>query len=242
MSAIDMKKKNDSESRALGNFMLTLYNTRIKNKIDVLEGESFTELKKELNPIIESIFKKYMIRAYIRGGQFTLDKLKIKNVPFFNIDYEGLQAIDNKFRTFIDRFWSQMQKIEMRNQQVNPKSAALTDIRIDQSGDVTEPRNTLTWRTYMFSRPLLMLISAYNLGVVLSPKQAVTVLEKSGNTHREEITRLQSVKFRFVTKKDSLVCEICRPLDDQIFEANDPQLANLPKLHYHCRCILEIIT
>lgn len=226
-----IRKKNDAQAKTLGHFMKILYNSRIKNKVNVLEGESFIRLKEELNPIIESAFKRYMIQSYVRGGQLTLDKMKIKNVPFFNIDYDGLHAIDNRFRDFIERFWQYVERIERRNQQVNPVSAAIRDIKIDEEGNVTEKKNELESSSYMLSRSLLMVVAAYNLGVALAPKYADNI---GGDI------KIGSYRYEFVSKRDNLVCELCRPLDDgTLYEVGDPMLPD-PPIHAHCRCILEM--
>jgi hypothetical protein len=241
MSVVGNRIKNDSEARILGRLLLGLYNTRIKNRVNTEEGQSFDTLKKELNPFIESVVIKYMTRSYIRGGQQVLDKTKIRSVPFFNIGVEGAQEIDNKFKIFLDKFWFAIEKIEKRNQ---PLAAAVRDIRIDEAGDVTQNEDPLDPISYIASRVLLMVVAAYNLGVALAPKETIRKLESSGGTieHSEEITTLQGVRYRFVTRRDNKVDpQICAPLDGQEFDSNDPNLPN-PPLHVYCRCILEIIT
>lgn len=235
------RERNDSEARILSRLLLGLYNTRIKNRVNTEEGESYDSLKRELNPFIESVVKKYMERAYLRGGQIILDKAGIKAVPFFNIGIEGAQTLDQKFKTFLDKFWFSIEKIEKRNQ---PLVAAVRDIKIDETGDVTQNDNPLDPTSYITSRVLLMVVAAYNLGVALAPKETIRILESSGGTleHSVEINRLQGVKYRFVTAKDNLVDPvICKPLEGQEFDQDDPNLPN-PPLHVGCRCILEIIT
>jgi len=51
------------------------------------------------------------------------------------------------------------------------------------------------------------------------------------------IAQKAGILLRFVTEKDAKVCEICRPLDDKIFDFNNAVIP-IKDTHPNCRCVL----
>ena len=80
--------------------------------------------------------------------------------------------------------------------------------------------------------------------VVSKARQVLNVPNNTRSNRRRYLSGAVASEPHFVwrTAKDSSVCEICDPLDGQVFALDDPAAAGpVEEIHPRCRCSLELV-
>ena len=260
----------DKKVLTLNRIMLRFYVSKIKNKVDLVSGNSggtsFNLLAKELKPELENIIMKYAIASYNNGGQYVYDTVagndnKNNNIPnlFFNMNSEDSRILEIAVLDLLAKFWYRIEQIERRNQQIVTKSGGTIiqkDIKelsqfqavnnnneliyIDNEGKIKERDNMLDYEAYISSKARMIIFTAYNLGAFNAPSKIVTYLEDQGNFNDIDYLR-NSFMFRWKTKSNPDPI-ICLPLRDKLFPI-DAKNIPIPQIdtHPHCRCILILV-
>jgi SPP1 gp7 family putative phage head morphogenesis protein len=213
--------------RALTNVYLTLFK-EIKKDPDY--PDNIGNIKQRFNRKVNDATRAAIAVVYAAGVTYVNNKLKTDPYLTTTDIINQVQETDRA----VTAFWKRIQ--------------ADADRTIQQEDAlVVEPKPALNTTSVLNGIAAFATTAALALATTSKVKQITQPLTQS--TEDGQVVEFdigfeikKTPQLKWITQHDERVCPICRELDGQIWQQDDPDLQQPPDdAHNNCRCYLEII-
>ena len=206
--------------RALTTVYLTLFK---EIKKDPSYPDDIESVKRRFNRKVNDATRAAIALVYTAGVLYVNNQLKTD--PYLTTTDIINQAQETNKATIA--FWSRIQKDATRTIQ-------------QEDALIVEPKPALNTASVLNSIAAFATTAALAQSTLSKTKQIVQPVESPELDIGFEIKRIPRLKW--ITAHDEKVCPICRELDSQEWNQDDPDIPEPPdSSHNNCRCYLELI-